>query len=1737
MAQHRPIDEAECRTIEVDLSRVFVEYDPEDTVIYRIRLRGNDLETAEIGGANLTIDEAKLTIEQPASDATFTNDTGMNVTIVAWSDADPSTRVQDTFLLRTYAARVRPLLRRSSAPSFSLRAGETRIIDLSDYFQASGINRPNDPCIAPNDRLFYKVLSGDTVGEIVNSDTGDVVADPNGTYLRVTGAATPGNTNVGIEATNTFNQKNTPDRAFVVRVESFNPEPVLSTPISDIQSNRNQEHIIDLDSHFTDENDTLTYTARRLSGSIATFAVQGSTLTIQSGDDIGVAGIRVVATDSNNQSVGDNFEIRVSNRPPVLQNAISNQTIYVGQPTVEIDLRETFNDADGDMMAFAVARSPSDDGDTANVMLNADGHTLEIRPGLDSGTGTFIVTAEDTKGGAASDGFVVTVATSDPPVLKERLGDQVMIVGTTNTIDLASHFEDQDDITYTVVRDLSDLGAVGGAAIPEGSSTLQLTAGVSEGTGTFLIRATDQSGQYVEDRFAIVVREVDPVAPTVANNIMDFSLQLGMRRVIDLATVFQDIEGAIYKVERTGTTVTYELVGSKLTLIASQTTGVTTFVVTVTNRSGLESTDTFQVTAIPVIVTLRPPTIENRIEDRELETGATIRYNLHNVFKNNKPGTDMTFAVARDREQVTTVIHNGNLLQIEATGNGATVFDVTATNEDGSVTDRFILTGVHHPEALGTIQDIDILARTTRQLNLLPLFSDTEGDSLRYTVRRAPDDTGSVGEASVDGAILTVGGGTASGKGTFIVTATDQSGNSTELPPFTVTVNASPPMVSQAIGDQAKSITSDRDPTNIDLNDYFADPGDTLMFSFEIQGDAVALLDIGAGGVLSITPNGNLGTMTITVVATDSGGFTGEQSFTYTVVRGPIQTASIPDQRLLPRFGEKRLNLDDYFSHPVGTITYSVGVTFSGGARASIIQGNILRLTAARNPGRTSFRVTATASGESIIDDLDVLTITNSAPTLVGTGVPDQDYGTGLNRTLDLTPYITDAELDAGDELRFLLRNPPTTGNIVPTISGSVITFAIGEDQTSTPITVRAVDRAGLFVEDTFTVRANDAPRIVDGGIPDQTLSGGFSEEIDVAKYFTDVGSLVFTVTRTSGTVGTVSFSGSVLTIEAGSVDGSAEFTVRATDQHGLFVEDAFALTIESTQPRPNASVRTFYAQVGSAAVSYDISDWFIDPDPGQTLKYNLVRVSGVGTYVLVGTKLWIDPGSSEGMAVLDLTATDDAGLGSTVRINVHVVTHRDRRPNYDIDFTDRPETPVDIAWTRDEGYFVSYQDLRPNNPLGGILRYNTEGQFVSSVNFGESQPRGVYKAQYSSLVITVDLLRVSMRWWNFETGQTGFHTNPPRFGGRNEPPRPWGVDRIYYSRPRLVSFDHSLAGQTVSELFISDETLDKAFGYRSSYNFGAPYRPQALLREASIDFDSMRDAGNGDPKGLVVGSSRAYSVDRADDKIYSFDRVTKAHLPNRDVEDLELGGVSRPAGVSFGPDGTLLVVDISSKSAVAFAHTARAPTIVTPIGVQSTPPGGSNINIDLAGRFLDRDGGTLVYEVARKYDDTGSIASASVSSNRLQIIPGSTRGAATFILTATSSLGGRVSDEFLMVVGSAPTLSAPIPEQSFPAWSGNTNAVTIDLSQHFADADPGETLTYQIRLGDRLLTDTGFGGIANTDLDTVYRLQISGKNLTINSIGGGTIVAPIAALLPAHIRATDSAGLFVETPLNVTIT
>ncbi len=379
----------------------------------------------------------------------------------------------------------RPPAATDTIPSRTIYKSEPDTVVLARYF--------SDP---DGDPLIYAAAAsnGNVVALEVSATAGTLIVTP----------LAEGETTVTITATDP--EDLTATQSFTVTVP--NRPPAATAPIPAQTLHKRETTGLDLTHHFHDPDaDLLQVEVASTDTLVATATADGTTLTVRAGAT-GEATLTVTVTDPGGLSAEQSFTVTVLNRAPVAVGVLGGLSMDAGGVEV-LRAPSYFSDPDGDDLSYSAGTT-----DAGIATASATGSSVIVR-GVRAGRTTLTITATDPDGLSATQSAEVEV--SPPPPGPEAVGtipNASIMSGDEIEIDVAPYFRHPDGhpLTYTAGTSSTGIATVGMLR-----STLRVK-GVSQGTATITVIASDPNGQTAVQQFRVRVRRTDT----------GFEIQLGL---------------------------------------------------------------------------------------------------------------------------------------------------------------------------------------------------------------------------------------------------------------------------------------------------------------------------------------------------------------------------------------------------------------------------------------------------------------------------------------------------------------------------------------------------------------------------------------------------------------------------------------------------------------------------------------------------------------------------------------------------------------------------------------------------------------------------------------------------------------------------------------------------------------------------------------------------------------------------------------------------------------------------------------------------------------------------------------------------------------------------------------------------------------------------------------------------------------------------------------------------------
>lgn len=1244
-----------------------------DTIVYAITDDQGGTSSASVAVTVTAVQDAPVVITPPADRAGFDAQAGISVpTAASFTDPDGDTL--------TYSATGLPagltINPTTGVISGTIDRGASQVGGGSYAVQVTAtdpggrsvttgftwtIGNPaptasNDSANTAEDTpVTITVLANDTDpdGDVLTVTTataanGTVVRNADGT-LTYTPNANFNGTDI-ISYTISDGNGGTATATVTVTVAAVNDAPV---PVGTLPQRTNADAVavaVPVSGAFADiDNGALTYGATGLPPGLSidatTGVISGTISNNASQANGGIYSVTITATDAGGLSATQAFTWTITNPAPTAANDTATTS-----EDVPVTISPLANDSDPDLDALRIASASAANGTT---VINGDG-TITYTPNANfNGSDTITYTITDDQGGTSTATVMVTVtAVNDGPIATPPLNGQASSDGSPTSVPTALNFRDADGdvLRYTAT------GLPPGLTINETTGIISGTVAnnasqTNGGIYNVIVTATDPSGASADSPFTWAI--TNP-APSAAN---------------DVATTNEDVPIVVAVLANDN-----DPDNDALTVVNASAANGTVVVngdgtITYTPRANFNGTDTINYTisdgqggtaTASVIVTVvsvnDAPTTDGVANLFDLDADV-VSVPFATEFQDvdgdtlNFTQTGLPPGLSIDPD---TGVVSGTIDASASTGgpgnNG--VYTVTITANDGNggsvpVTFTWTIANVG-PEA--NDDNATMAEGATITIDVLDNDVDDDGDVLTVT-----DATASVGTALVnlDGSIDYTPPANFNGVATITYTITDTDG---AFSTAVVTINVTP--VNDAPTSGALSGQSSDDGETIapvSVAAFFSDiDGDILQFSAADLPPGLVIDP--ATGVITGTINRdasqfNGGSYSVTITATDPGGLTTSQIFTWTVTN-PAPTAgndvatTVEDT---PVVIPVLTNDSDPDADPLtvtnasatrgvvvingdGTLTYTPDANFSG--------PDLITYTISDGNGGTSIATVA-------------LTITpgNDVPTTVG--LPDR-----FDTNSDPVNVSIDGAFDDidGDTLTYTATGLPAGLTLDPNtgvISGTTASNgSIGGPNGDGiyPVTVTVSDGNDSTVTTTFTwTISNIPPRAADDSY---STNEDAPIVLDVLTNDIDASPLVIVAADATNGTAVINADGTISFTPAPDFNGIATVTYTVSDGLGGFSSAVATITVVPANDAPVAAALPSQTSVDAATVDVATAASFSDID-ADMLTYDAVGLpSGLAidpvTGRITGTIAADASQINGGIYTVTVTARDPLGASAS---------------------------------------------------------------------------------------------------------------------------------------------------------------------------------------------------------------------------------------------------------------------------------------------------------------------------------------------------------------------------------------------------------------------------------------------------------------------------------------------------------
>jgi len=509
-------------------------------------------------------------------------------------------------------------------------------------------------------------------------------------------------------------------------------------------------------------------TASSASMEVAVVTVSGNVLVLTP-VKAGQAIINVTIEDQQGENATRDIQVTVNTIPNVSQ-PIKDQQLILGEPDFIQDLSNAFEDADHDILAYAVTSS-----DPSVAVVSEAGGQLTVHA-MAAGKSTVTVKAYDSKNGEITTTFQVDVKKAS---VMQDIPDQVIQLGAAaKVLDLSQYVTNVGHPAISVTE-MTYNEQIASLALDNllltmtplrlGETTVTLSVDDVLGETTqvsFLLKVTAQPNQ-----IPIILQQIAPSILTVGQDDKDLNLDM----------IFSDPDpedSLTYEASSSASSVASVVLEGKSLKVHAVASGTTDILLKASDGRGGEVSATWHVTVnrAPVIGSMADQVLSLSDGDQALD--------LAPILSDPDPedAQNLTISIsAQPDPSIAKVSIHGKMLTLTPVGAGQTSVQLTISDgRGGTVTGGLTITvnsndANHAPEVVATIYEQVLTPGVTnaRTYDLDQLFSDPDGDPLTFKAVSASDAAASV---SITGGLLTLTPGSGSASAKVTITAEDGQG-------------------------------------------------------------------------------------------------------------------------------------------------------------------------------------------------------------------------------------------------------------------------------------------------------------------------------------------------------------------------------------------------------------------------------------------------------------------------------------------------------------------------------------------------------------------------------------------------------------------------------------------------------------------------------------------------------------------------------------------------------------------------------------------------------------------------------------------------------------------------------------------------------------------------------------------------------------------------------------------------
>ncbi len=1043
-----------------------------------------------------------------------------------------------------------------------------------------------------------------------------------------------------------------------VTVAAVNDAP-SSNGLPDLYDSNNELVVVPLAAAFSDpDSNTLSFSATGLPPGLgidpATGRIIGQvspTASAEGPTNNGVYIVTVTASDGNGGLVSATFTWTINNTPPL---AIDDNYITSEDTPITFDVRT--NDVDPDANPATPIQIVSAIPTHGTAVINPDG-TITFTPETDFvGTATVTYKISDGLGGFSTAIATINIApVNDAPDVTPMPG-QSNQDGNIISLPVGSLFTDKegDVLTFsdggTLPSGLTinpNTGEITGTINPDDS---QLNGGVY----TVTITANDGHGGLTSTTFIWTITNPGPVA------------------VDDIATTTEDVPVTIPVLasdnDPDGDMLTITSATSPHGTVVINPNGTLTYtpdanfngtdVVTYTISDGQGGTSTAIVTvsvgASNDVPTAAPLPARSNVDSTNLQGANAI--NISGDFA-DLDGDTLTF-VATGLPQGLSMSASGVISGVISPGasqgapNGIYSVTVTASDGNGGIVQQTFSWTITNPPPVAFNDVASTGEDAPVNIPVLTNDSDPDGDALTVTAASAGNGTVSIGA----GGVLTYTPAlNFNGTDTITYTISDGNGGTSTA---TITVTVGPVNDAPVSTPLSPRSNVDSATVSVPIAANFSDV-DNASLSFSTTGLPVGLSIDPVTGLISGTIDKgasqiNGGVYAVTVTATDAGGLTSSQTFTWAVTNPPPLATN--DSATTPEDFPVNINVLANDSDPDSDLL-TVTIASAGNGTVTILPNGTIDYTPGPNFNGTDI-ITYT------ISDGNGGTATATVTVSVG---PQNDPPVALTDTastnedtpITISVLANDSDID-GDPLSVISASAPN-GTVAINPDGTIKYTPNANFNGTDTITYTISDGKGGFATTTVTVvvaPVNDTPVAANDSA---TTAEDTPITVAVLANDSDIDSDPLNVTAASSPDGqvTINQDGTVTFTPNPNFNGTTTVTYTISDGNGGTSTATVTLNVTAVNDVPVANPSSATTNEDTPVILPVLAnDNDADGDPLTVVAAS--AANGTVTILPDGTVRYAPNANFNGTDTITYTISDGKGGTSTSTVTVNVVAIND---------------------------------------------------------------------------------------------------------------------------------------------------------------------------------------------------------------------------------------------------------------------------------------------------------------------------------------------------------------------------------------------------------------------------------------------------------------------------------------------